>query len=121
MKDISGFRFGKLTAIRREESACKEAMWLCVCDCGSRCVVRRSNLISGNTQSCGCSRSKMLSARKSDLISLYGVQHSIREWSAITGIPKTPIHNRIHNLKWSVRRSLTEPSRSISTARKKVL
>lgn len=57
--DMSGMRFGLLTVDRRGPSRGKEAHWVCACSCGAERVVRRSNLLSGNTSSCGkCSRPK---------------------------------------------------------------
>lgn len=62
-RDISGMKFGKLTAIklvRYEKHG--EAVWECLCECGNKIDVRRNNLIRGNTKSCGCipRRSKKL-------------------------------------------------------------
>lgn len=59
MKDITGMIFGRLTVIRREgtyifPSGQKRPLWLCKCDCGNVITVFARNLISGNTQSCGC-------------------------------------------------------------------
>lgn len=60
--DITGQRFGRLTAIRlipREERTWsnKERAWLCKCDCGNECIVRqRSLLCTRMTRSCGCLR-----------------------------------------------------------------
>ena len=55
-----GQRFGRLTAICEAESKVsahgKETTWLCRCDCGSEVIVRRQNLVSINTRSCGCLR-----------------------------------------------------------------
>ena len=31
---------------------------LCLCDCGNTTIVKTYNLINGNTQSCGCLKSK---------------------------------------------------------------
>ena len=36
----------------------RNSQWLCKCDCGKCVVVVRSNLITGNTSSCGCRRIK---------------------------------------------------------------
>lgn len=57
-KDITGKRFGRLTAI--EPIGPKEGsgiMWKCMCDCGNEVVTSCAHLISGHTTSCGCFRS----------------------------------------------------------------
>lgn len=51
-----GKRFGKLTVIGYGGSDGKNSAWLCRCDCGNESIVRRPNLRSGITQSCGCNR-----------------------------------------------------------------
>lgn len=57
--DLTGQRFGKLTVVRRAENTkTGQAQWLCRCDCGNEIVVRRGNLQSGNTETCGCSKNK---------------------------------------------------------------
>jgi hypothetical protein len=52
--DITGQRFGRLTAVSREKRVSKRTFWLCRCDCGRETVVDRSNLKFGVTKSCGC-------------------------------------------------------------------
>ena len=54
MKDLKGQKFGKLTVIEFSEIRSKYAYWRCVCDCGREKIARGANLISGQTQSCGC-------------------------------------------------------------------
>lgn len=56
--DLTGQRFGRLTVLRRYEknSSQGKTLWLCKCDCGTETTVTTSNLKSGHTQSCGCSR-----------------------------------------------------------------
>lgn len=53
-QDLSGQKFGKLTAISRAKSKGKRTMWNCVCECGNKKVIEAYSLKSGNTQSCGC-------------------------------------------------------------------
>ena len=56
-KDVSGMKFGKLTAIKAVGKNSKgEYQWECICDCGNRKNVNVSNLLLGRTTSCGCSR-----------------------------------------------------------------
>ena len=53
-ENIANNRYGQLVAIKELNSH----KWLCKCDCGNMCEVIRGNLISGNTQSCGCIKSR---------------------------------------------------------------
>lgn len=53
VKDLSGKRFGRLTAISLATSAGK-SRWSCRCDCGNAVEVAAVHLVSGATQSCGC-------------------------------------------------------------------
>jgi len=55
-RDLSGRRFGKLTAIRptEERSSRGSVLWLCRCDCGKEVHADVGQLISGNKKSCGC-------------------------------------------------------------------
>lgn len=54
--DMTGQRFGKLTAIERvaHTTKSKSAHWLCRCDCGAEIVVSRGSLVRGYYKSCGC-------------------------------------------------------------------
>jgi hypothetical protein len=54
-KNITGCRFGRLTAIESTGKRGNGGMkWKCVCDCGNTVYVRVGLLTSGNTKSCGC-------------------------------------------------------------------
>lgn len=57
-KDIANQQFGYLTAIKevRKNNNLKseKSLWECLCKCGKIVIVQKSNLISGNTMSCGC-------------------------------------------------------------------
>ena len=55
--DLTGRKFGKLTAIRPFcQNRAKQYLWECKCECGGTSVVVGSNLIRGNTKACGCVR-----------------------------------------------------------------
>lgn len=59
IKDLKGQRFGKLTVIElTEERRQGSAVWLCKCDCGNLKKISSKCLLSGDTQSCGCLKSK---------------------------------------------------------------
>lgn len=51
-KNLIGQKFGKLIVIEY----IKSSKWKCLCDCGNIVIVETSNLISGNSTSCGCSK-----------------------------------------------------------------
>lgn len=55
--DLTNQRFGKLIALSRCEDKVFDSgnavQWICQCDCGRQTKVLASNLITGNTQSCG--------------------------------------------------------------------
>jgi len=51
----SGERFGKLLVLSRAgTNSLKKVLWRCLCDCGNECTVVSGDLVTGNTQSCGC-------------------------------------------------------------------
>jgi hypothetical protein len=53
--DRVGHRYGKLTVLSwAGRNALKKVLWKCVCDCGGETVVVAGDLVTGNTQSCGC-------------------------------------------------------------------
>ena len=57
--DLTGQRFGRLTAIERvNANAQGNAQWRCICDCGKETVVPIYSLEKGITKSCGCLRHK---------------------------------------------------------------
>lgn len=55
-KDISGRKFGLLTALYPVNSSGKRK-WKCKCDCGNFIDVIVDRLTTGNTKSCGCIKS----------------------------------------------------------------
>lgn len=73
-KDLSGKKFGKLTVIRATDkrTLAGTVIWECRCDCGNIAYVSGTNLKSGHTKSCGCTREekfkKYREKKKFDLI-----------------------------------------------------
>ena len=57
-EDLTGRRFGQLTAQRRVESLNGRTRWLCRCDCGGSCVASSHDLKAGKVSSCGCKRER---------------------------------------------------------------
>jgi hypothetical protein len=52
--DLTGQRFGRLTALSRIKTPGKPSKWLCQCDCGNTSTPHTKSLTTGDTQSCGC-------------------------------------------------------------------
>lgn len=60
-KDISNMRFGRLVAIESfKKWNCNKYFWKCKCDCGKEIECLGSNLLRGNTNSCGCLKNDMV-------------------------------------------------------------
>ena len=56
-KDLTGMRFGRLTAIKpTEDRYHNSVVWLCRCECGNTALVPSRSLTNGNTKSCGCAK-----------------------------------------------------------------
>lgn len=56
--DISNNKYGHLTAIKRLGSdQYRHSIWECKCDCGNIVNVSYGHLVSGDTKSCGCTKS----------------------------------------------------------------
>ncbi len=78
IKDISGKRFGRWTAISRfEKSDLKnnKVFYKCRCDCGNEREVSRTNLVGGISKSCGCLKLEIQHKRKQkdDIIRLHQI------------------------------------------------
>ena len=63
LDDLTGRRFDRLTAQwpagrGHAHGHGKHVHWLCICVCGTLCVIKAGDLRSGNSQSCGCRRTK---------------------------------------------------------------
>lgn len=56
--DITGHKFGKLTALRRDgniqQGRAWSAAWVCVCECGTEAKFAGTHLRKGTHKSCGC-------------------------------------------------------------------
>lgn len=58
--DLANQTFGRLTVISFFGSSSNgNALWLCQCQCGNKCIVDSQRLQKGFTRSCGCLRSEI--------------------------------------------------------------
>lgn len=54
-KELVGQKFGRLLVLENVgRSSHNRLLWRCGCDCGNEITVASSNLLNGNTRSCGC-------------------------------------------------------------------
>jgi len=71
--DLTGLKFNKLTVIKYVgKDKWGNAKWLCRCDCDKTKIVLGLSLKTGNTKSCGCSSSEMISKK----ITKHGMSNS---------------------------------------------
>lgn len=75
--DLTGKKFGKLTAIEFVGNS----RWKCLCDCGGIALVITANLSRGNTKSCGCIK-RQESNKRATKHGLYGTK-AYKSWSSI--------------------------------------
>lgn len=81
--DISGQKFGRLTAIRPVERRSNYGViWLCACDCGEKTTVPTKMLRSGNTRSCGCIKKEKISR----VNYIHGKAHNSRLYNIWVGM-----------------------------------
>lgn len=54
--DLVGKKFGRLTVLSKGNSRpnARSSIWNCICECGRVSITIGSNLVFGNTNSCGC-------------------------------------------------------------------
>ena len=52
--DITGQRFGKLTAIRFSHKKGRHPYWVFRCDCGTEKTIKKDHVVRGAIKSCGC-------------------------------------------------------------------
>src|SRR5699024_11157121 len=60
LNDLTGQRFGRLLVTERAGTAKgRHVLWACACECGGSVDVAASNLVRGNSRSCGCIRAEI--------------------------------------------------------------
>lgn len=89
--DLTGCRFGRLTAVKRSDRKNRQGkrlFWICQCDCGNFTESNISDLRRGHTKSCGCYQKEIVS----DVVKMRAVRSPER-----IPISKHPKNNK-HNL-----------------------
>jgi hypothetical protein len=105
--NITGERFGKLTAVSRTP----EGRWLCSCECGGTKVVRTAHLMAsrrtGYSMTCGCRHHE---APIKYAVVVDGELRSAIAAARKAGLTSSGVYHRIKAGKFDVAR-LLEPSR----------
>lgn len=88
-KDLTGQRFGKLTALERltEKHKSRKAVWKCRCDCGNVIKALSDKLKGGEIKSCGCLR-----VEKGKEVQEYNEKHLIND-DVFTPILKSKVRS----------------------------
>lgn len=77
MSDLTGQRFGKLVVTGPSYTKGGYRMFtMCKCDCGRSREIRESNLVSGNSTSCGCTRIVDLTGRRFGKLTVLSLSHT---------------------------------------------
>lgn len=91
IKYIKNEKFGRWTVVEFSGVVNSNAMWLCVCECGTERVVKGSALREGRTFSCGCYNKEMV--KKSNIIDISG-----KRYGNLTVVEYFGVENKI--TKW---------------------
>lgn len=96
-KDISGRRFGRLTAVKPVGRKDRSILWLCLCDCGNTVNATTEQLQSGDRKSCGClekeSRQAVMKAKHFDHTNIAKIASRKPYANSKTGVRGVSIHN----------------------------
>lgn len=79
MRNLTGFRVGRLTVEARVGTRSNKPLWRCRCDCGNVVDILSSNLTRNHSNSCGC-LNKEKTARR-------GAAQLLRHGASIGGKP----------------------------------
>ena len=73
-KDLTNQKFGSLLALEpTEERKAGQIVWKCKCDCGNLHYVPTSDLTTGHTTSCGCTKYSRGASKVADLLHKYNI------------------------------------------------
>lgn len=93
--DIGGEKFSRLTVVGYAGKRGSNQVWSCRCDCGFGVYVLASNLRSGQTTSCGCAHSEMVSEAKTKH-ALHGSPEYVSHQSMIARCKRPVVRSSHH-------------------------
>jgi len=95
--DLTGQRFGRLTAVKAADNVGQKRAYECVCECGKSIVSTVSNLRSGKSKSCGCLMREVVSAAAKKRNFIHG--HNMAGGQTPTHLSWIAMHQRCRNEK----------------------
>lgn len=115
--DLTGKKFGKLFVVRQVDdyvspTGRRESQWFCECDCAEHntVIVTRSNLMTGNTKSCGCLKKNdsMFASVRENLVGKVFGRLTVLEQATDYVKP-----NGIHSARWLCQCSCEQKTKKI--------
>lgn len=87
LRDLTGYKFGRLTVVCRAENIEKRTRWQCKCTCGKVLDIDAYSLYKGLTNSCGCLAAQKTSIRRASDITgeTYGRLKAVRSVGVLKG------------------------------------
>ena len=98
-KDITGNKYGRLTAIARTENraANQSYKWIFRCDCGVEKELESGNVIKGSTVSCGCvAKEQLKNLIESKGGAIHGMKGS-KAWKSWAGLVSRSSRDNLKN------------------------
>ena len=112
--DISGKKFGKLTAIKKVGSKDTHALWRVGCECNKVIFVTYSNLVSGNTTQCSfCYYSSLRKLSDEDIKKMKKLKEEGASYTKIAkefNISRSTAFRNINNKNKTVSHNYIDPA-----------
>lgn len=88
--DLTGMKFGRLTATELLGSINSKRYWAVTCDCGNEEIVQQGNLTNGKSKSCGCFNLENIRMKGKN--QTHGATHSVeyRAWQNVKARSQQP-------------------------------
>lgn len=115
-KDITGQKFGRLTALYRLHNYHKNGTyWLCICECGNLTDVNNDNLtidrinVNGNYEPSNCRwvdrKTQQRNRRNCKYYNVKGKTHCLKEWCDILNLNYNTVQARL-KYGWTIEKAL---------------
>lgn len=84
VKNLAGQKFGRFTVIEFDRvDETQTARWVCICECGTKVIVRGGSLTTGSSRSCGCLQKEVVGAIRTHGNTAGGKSPEYNAWSSM--------------------------------------